>query len=44
MDEFAGCLTWLYDLFYGLERLGLLNPNDEKNANSTHFNHLLKCT
>jgi len=37
---FAGCLTLFYDLFYGLERSGMLNPNDDIHLWCLHYTFL----
>jgi len=39
-DVFAGCLTLFYDLFYGLERSGMLNPNDDIHLWCLHYTFL----
>ena len=37
---FAGCLTLFYDLFHGLERSGMLNPNDDIHLWCLHYTFL----
>lgn len=37
---FAGCLTLFYDLFYGMERSGMLNPNDDIHLWCLHYTFL----